>query len=63
MQQRGVAMPILLMALLALLVFGLIGILLTVAVVLEQSKHARAAKGDAAHPVPSGALPSLHPKL
>ncbi|MGO9650034.1 MAG: hypothetical protein ACLPOO_18510 [Terriglobales bacterium] len=56
-------MPILLMALLALLVFGLIGILLTVAVVLEQSKHARAAKGNAAHPVPAGAAPSLHPKL
>jgi hypothetical protein len=56
-------MPILMMALLALLVFGVIGILLTAAVVLEQSKHKRLAKGDAAHPVPSGAAPSLNPKL
>jgi hypothetical protein len=56
-------MPILLMALLALLVFGVIGILLTVAVVLEQSKLKRAAKGDAAHSVTSGAAPSLNPKL
>jgi len=55
-------MPIL-MALLALMVFGLIGILLTVAVVLEHSKHAHAAKGDAAHPVTSDAAPSLNPKL
>jgi Flp pilus assembly protein TadG len=62
-QQRGVAMPILLMALLALLVFGLIGILLTVAVVLEQSKRKRAAKSDAAHAVTSGGPPSLNPKL
>jgi Flp pilus assembly protein TadG len=56
-------MPILLMALLALLVFGLIGILLTVAVVLEQSKRKRAAKSDAAHAVTSGGPPSLNPKL
>ena len=56
-------MPILLMALLALLVFGVIGILLTVAVVLEQSKLKHAAKGDAAHSVTSGAAPSLNPKL
>jgi hypothetical protein len=56
-------MPILMMALLALMVFGLIGILLTVAVVLEHSKHAHAAKGDAAHPVTSDAAPSLNPKL
>jgi len=34
-------MPILFMALLAMLVFGLIGILLTVAVVLEHSKRTR----------------------
>lgn len=56
-------MPILLMALLALLVFGLIGILLTVATILEHSKRARLAKGDAAHAVPSGAASSLNPKL
>jgi len=55
-------MPILLMALLALLVFGLIGILLAVAVVLEQSKRARLA-ANAAHGVPSGVAPSLHPKV
>ncbi len=55
-------MPILLMALLALVVFGLIGILLTAAVVLEHSKRARIAKSNAAaHSVPVGA--SLNPKL
>jgi hypothetical protein len=37
-------MPILLMALLAFLVFGVIGILLTAAVVLKNSKRARVAK-------------------
>jgi hypothetical protein len=56
-------MPILLMALLALLVFGLIGILLTAAVVLENSKRARVARSNAAHPVTSDAAPSLNPKL
>jgi len=56
-------MPILLMALLALLVFGLIGILLTAAVVLENSKRARVARSNAAHPVTSGAVPTLNPKL
>ena len=56
-------MPILLMALLALVIFGLIGILLTAAVILEHSKLKRAAKVDAAHPVISGAAPSLHPKV
>ena len=53
-------MPILMMALLALVVFGLIGILLTVAVILEQSKLKRKAKGDAARSVASEAL---NPKL
>ncbi len=56
-------MPILLMALLALVVFGLIGLLLTAAVILEQHKHARAAKGNAAPPVSSGVTPSFNPKL
>ncbi len=56
-------MPILLMALLALMVFGLIGILLTSAVILEHSKLAHAAKGNAAHPVTPGAAPSPNPKL
>ena len=63
MEQRGEAVPILMMALLALVIFGLIGILLTVAVILEQSKLKRAAKGDAAHPVTSGTAPSLNAKL
>jgi len=55
-------MPILMMALLALLVFGLIGILLTAAVILEQSKLKRLAKWNAAHSVPSGVTPSFNPK-
>jgi hypothetical protein len=56
-------MPILLMALLALLVFGLIGILLAAAVLLEQSKRARSVKGNAAHVMAAGVAPSLHPKV
>lgn len=55
-------MPILLMALLALVVFGLIGLLLVVAVVMEHSKRARSAGGNAPDPVAVAALP-LHPKL
>jgi hypothetical protein len=55
-------MPILLVALLAFLVFGLIGILLTAAVVLENSKRARLARGNAAHPENGGTAPSFHPK-
>jgi hypothetical protein len=55
-------MPILLLALLALVIFGLIGILLTAAVILQQSKLKRTIKGDAAHPVTPGAA-SLHPKV
>ena len=54
-------MPILLMALLALLVFGLIGILLTAAMILEHSKRTRLIKGAAAHALPSGAAPPLIP--
>ncbi len=54
-------MPILLMALLALLVFGLIGILLTAAMILEHSKRTRLIKAAAAHPSPSGAAPPLIP--
>jgi len=53
-------MPILLMALLALLVFGLIGLLLTTAMMLEHSKRKRLAKVNVA---PSGVAPSLNPKL
>jgi uncharacterized membrane protein len=56
-------MPILLMALLALLVFGLIGILLAAAVLLEQSKRARLVKSNAAHAMAAGVAPSLHPKV
>jgi hypothetical protein len=56
-------MPILLMALLALLVFGLIGILLTAAMILEHSKRKRFKQDDAAHPVSSAVAPSLNPKL
>ena len=52
-------MPILMIALLALLVFGLIGILLSSAVILEHSTHRHATKGDAAHPGP----PALPPPL
>jgi len=55
-------MPILLMALLALLVFGVIGILLAAAVVVENSKRARIARGNAAHSVISDATPPFHPK-
>jgi hypothetical protein len=56
-------MPILLMALLALLVFGVIGILLTAAMILEHSKRKSSIKDAAAHPVTSGVPPSLNPKL
>jgi len=56
-------MPILLMALLALIIFGLIGILLTAAVILEQRKLKHAAKGEAAHSVISGAASPLRPKV
>jgi hypothetical protein len=46
-------MPVLMIALLALLVFGLIGILLSTAVILEHSPHRHVAKGAAAHPPPA----------
>jgi len=42
-------MPILMLALLALMVFGAIGLLLTTAVILEHSAHARAVKRNADH--------------
>ena len=56
-------MPILLMALLALVIFGLIGILLTTAMVMEHSKRKHSIPGDAAHPVTSCAASSFDPKL
>lgn len=43
-------MPVLMIALVALVVFGLIGLLLTIAVVMQRSTLKRAAKGKAAHP-------------
>jgi hypothetical protein len=54
-------MPALMIALLALAVFGLIGIFLIIAMVLEQSTLARTAKTDAIHLVTSGSAPSLYP--
>ena len=51
-------MPILLMALLALLVFGLIGILLSAAVILEQSKR-KHSPVECRRIIPC--LPALHP--
>ena len=55
-------MPILIMALLALLIFGLIGILLTAATVLEHRKHAHAVQAGTADSVVSGVASSLKPK-
>ncbi len=56
-------MPILLIGLLAFLVFGIIGILLSAAVFLEHSKRKHSDQGTAESSVPSGATPSLNPKL
>ena len=56
-------MPILLIGLLAFLVFGIIGILLSAAVFLEQSTRKHSDRGAAGSPVPSGVAPSLNPKL
>jgi hypothetical protein len=57
-------MPILVMALLALTVFGLIGILLIVAVILEHSTQSRTAESNTLHAVTSGATlfpnPNFH---
>jgi hypothetical protein len=53
-------MPILVMALLALMVFGLIGILLVVAVVMEHSTPAGRARRNASRPVTS---PYLNPNF
>lgn len=55
-------MPILIMALLALIIFGLIGILLTAATLLEHRKHAHAVHGDAAHLATTGVASTLKPK-
>lgn len=56
-------MPILMIALIALMVFGVIGILLASAVILENSSHIHAAKANIAHAVTSGSPPSPNPKL
>ncbi|MFY9854327.1 MAG: hypothetical protein WAK26_10680 [Terracidiphilus sp.] len=59
-------MPFPEMALLALMVFGALGILLTAAVILQYSMPRRAAKRNAAHPntnhVTSGAGNPFHLK-
>jgi uncharacterized integral membrane protein len=55
-------MPILMMALLALIIFGLIGILLTTAMILEHRKHTHDVQGDAAPAGTSSTAPSLKPK-
>jgi hypothetical protein len=51
-------MPILFLALLAMLVFGMIGILLTTAMILEHSKRRRLARNGTAPSVPAG---TIHP--
>ena len=56
-------MPILMMALLALLVFGLIGILLTAAVILEHRKRTHSAQDDGARPIPAAVGHPLPPPL
>ena len=56
-------MPILVMGLLALIAFGLIGILLAVAVMMEHSKAEHPARRNLSHPVTSGVAASLSPKL
>ena len=55
-------MPILMIGLVALLIFGLIGFLLAAAVILE-SKHKHTIHDEAAQPVTPGVAPTLHPKL
>jgi len=59
-------MPILMIGLLAFLVFGLIGILLSAAMLLEHSKRKHLAshpEDGAPHPISPGVSPSLHPKV
>ena len=54
-------MPILVMAMLALVVFGLIGIMLVVAVMMEHSEPPRPARLNAVHPVPPEIIPPFNP--
>ena len=56
-------MPILMMALLALIIFGLIGILLTAATVLEHRAHAHAAQGAAGHFATTAAATAVGQKV
>ncbi len=56
-------MPMLIMALLALAVFGLLGFLLAIAMIMEHSMLARAAKTDVSYPATSGPGPSLIPNF
>ena len=66
-QHRSGALPIQLMAVLALVVFGAMGMLLTMAVILERWVCVRAAKRNRAHPMTtagtSGAGNSRDPKF
>jgi hypothetical protein len=52
-------MPILVMALLALMIFGTIGILLVVAVIMERSPGEHPARRRRSHPETSDVAPSL----
>jgi hypothetical protein len=57
-------MPILVMALLALILFGLLGIMLSVAVMMEHSTpDIRPARRDASHPATSGVVPLVNPTV
>jgi hypothetical protein len=55
-------MPILVMAMLALMVFGLIGIMLVVAVMMEHSTPAGPARRNVSHPVTSDVVPFDRPR-
>jgi hypothetical protein len=50
-RHRGAAMPVSMMAVLALMVFGAMGILLATVVTVEHAVHAQAAKRNAANPL------------
>jgi hypothetical protein len=57
-------MPILIMALLALIIFGLVGIMFAVAVIMEHStSDPHPARRGASHPVTSGVAPPPNPKF
>jgi len=56
-------MPILIMALLALIAFGTIGILLVVAVIMEHSPAEHPARRKRSYPVESDVAPSFNPNI